>query len=62
MAGSAKLSKVIVIVVGLKGQDKSICAVCISGESVKPTHNPSAKGEGIAYPHSILLNINDVLT
>jgi hypothetical protein len=31
-AGSAKLSKVIIIV-GLEGQDESICAVCASGEN-----------------------------
>ena len=44
VAGSAKLSRV-VVVVGLKGQDKGICVMRVSGEGIEPTHHPCAKGK-----------------
>ena len=47
--GLAKLSEVIIII-GLKGQNKCIYAVHVSGEGVEPTHDPSAEGEGIVNP------------
>ena len=37
------LSEVIIIIGGLKGQDKCFCAVCVSGRGVEPAHHPSAK-------------------
>ena len=49
MAGSARLSKVFVVI-GFQGQDESVCVVCISGKGVKPIHNPSAEGEGVVDP------------
>jgi len=47
--GSAKLSRVVVIV-GLKGQDKGICAMHVSGKGIKPTHHPCAKGKCSVNP------------
>jgi hypothetical protein len=49
VAGLAKWGEVIIII-GLEGQDEGVCAVHVSGESVEPTHDPNAKGEGIVNP------------
>ena len=45
----AKLGEVF-IAVGFQGQDESICVVCVSRKGIEPTHDPSAKGEGVVNP------------
>jgi len=41
---SEECGGVVVIVIGLQGEDKSVCVKRVSQEEVKPTHDPSAKG------------------
>jgi len=44
VARSEECGGVVVVVIGLQGEDKSVCAKRVSREGVEPTHDPSAKG------------------
>lgn len=41
---------IFIVITQLKGEDKRVCVVCVSGEGIEPTHHPGTKGEHVLNP------------
>jgi len=50
MARVSTMSKVFIIVGGFESENKSICAMRVSGEHVEPAHYPDAKRQRTIDP------------